>query len=170
MKRLLLLPFLLPGLAFALTTEQNAALKTAILAEPSISQCVINGDDVCVAGWLNAASAFIVWRTNVSAEEYHNSAIVWTAVDGLTNGKARIWEWMSRYGTINPSQANVRQGFIDAFGSGSATVTAAVALSKRAASNAEKTLATGTGTTANPGLLTFEGQIGVNDIFAIMGR
>jgi hypothetical protein len=162
--------FLIAQSASAFTQTELNTLKSAAQAEPSIQGCLTDGNDVCVADWFNAASAYIVWKTSVTAEEYHNSAIVWTAVDGLTNGKARIWEWMSRFNNINPSQINVRQGFADAFGAGSATVTAALTLSKRAATNAEKSLAAGIGTNANPGVMTFEGRISPNDIYLIMGR
>lgn len=159
---------LAPLTATAFTTSEQLILKDLILAEPSIQQCVLNGQDQCVANWLNTPSTFVVWRTSVSAEEYHNGAIVWTAVDGLTAGKARIWDWMSRYGSINPSKPNVRQGFSDAFGAASATTTAAVAISKRNATQAEKVFATGTGTTATPALLTFEGFVTETDVVQIL--
>jgi hypothetical protein len=148
----------------ALDSTQKTTLKAAVLAEPTLATAITNGDDMTVAAWFNANSSFIVWRTNVSCKEYRDSAIVWTAVDALTAGKARIWEWMCKDEYINPSKTNVRQGFIDSFGAASATTTAATALSKRNATNAERALATGTGTTGNPGLLTFEGMISVNEI------
>lgn len=169
MKKIVLAFFLMASTqAFAFTSTENATLKAAILAEPSIQSCVANGQDACVADWLNSASSFVVWRTNVPADEYHNSAIVWTAVDGLTAGKARIWDWMSRYGTINPSKANVRQGFADAFGAASATTTAALVISKRNATQAEKLFATGTGTTGNPATLTYEGLVSETEVVQIL--
>jgi hypothetical protein len=152
----------------ALDNTQKATLKTAALAEPTLTTAIQNGDDTAVATWLNTQSSFVVWRTSVSCKEYRETAIVWTAVDALTNGKARIWEWMCLDNFINPSKINVRQGFIDAFGAASATTTAATATSKRNATNAERALATGTGTNGTPGLLTFEGAINVNDVPSIM--
>lgn len=154
--------------AFALDSTQATTLRTAALAEPSIAQAITNGDDSSVANWFNTATTFIVWKNSISCKELSDGAIVWTAVDALTNGKSRIWEWLCKYETINPSKANVRQGLQDAFGAGSATVIAATPLLKRAATNAEKALATGTGTTGAPGLLTFEGRISVNDVSAIL--
>lgn len=153
---------------FALDVTQATTLRTTALAEPSIAQAIANGDDSSVAAWFNTASTFIVWKNSISCKELSDGAIVWTAVDALTAGKARIWEWLCKYETINPSKANVRQGLQDAFGAGSATVIAATPLIKRAATNAEKALATGTGTTATPGLLTFEGRISVNDVSSIL--
>jgi hypothetical protein len=153
---------------FALDSTQKATLKTAALAESTLTTAIVNGDDTSVAAWFNTNSSFIVWRTNVSCKEYRDGAIVWTAVDTLTAGKARIWEWMCQDNFINPSKTNVRQGFVDAFGAGSATTTAATATSKRNATNAEKALATGTGTNGTPGLLTFEGSISVNDVSEIL--
>ena len=152
----------------ALDTGQATTLRNAALAEPTLSTAITNGDDVTVANWFNAASTFIVWKNSIPCKELSDGAIVWTAVDALTNGKARIWDWLCRYETINPSKANVRQGLQDAFGAGSATVVAATPLLKRAATNAEKALATGTGTTGAPGLLTFEGSISVNDVSSIL--
>jgi hypothetical protein len=156
--------------AWALTQQEADTLKIAILAEPSVQTCVTNGDDVCVANWLNSSTPFIVWRTSVSAQEYHDSAIVWTTVDGMTAGKRAEWEWLSRFGILNPSKSNIRAGFADAFSNNATAQANLLAVSKRNATQAERILATGTGMTANPGLLTFEGSIGVNDISFILRR
>jgi len=168
MKKFALLLMFVSFTASAFTETEKTQLRTAAQAEPTIATCISQGNDVCVADWFNATSTFTAWRTNVPVSEYYNSAIVWTAVDGLAVGKARIWEWMSMLETLNPSKLNVRQGFADAFGAASATTVAATALSKRFASNAEKTLATGTGTVATPGFFTWEGTININDVSAIM--
>lgn len=152
----------------ALDTTQATTLRTVALAEPSLAQAIANGNDTAVATWFNTPSTFIVWKNSISCKELSDSAIVWTAVDALTAGKARIWEWLCKYETVNPSKVNVRQGLQDAFGAGSATVTAAVPLLKRASTNAEKALATGTGTTVAPGLMTYEGQISTNDVSMIL--
>jgi hypothetical protein len=169
MKKILIcLLLLLSQNALALTPTEKATLKAAALAETSIITCIEIGNDDCVSAWFNSVTTFVAWRTNVPASEYHNSAIVWTAVDSLTVGKARIWEWMSKYGNIDPSKANVRQGFADAFGAASATTVAATALSKRFATTAEKILSTGIGTTAAPGLMTFEGTLSSTDVSIIL--
>lgn len=169
MKKLLLSLIFVSNLANAeFTQPQKAMLNTAIRAEPSISACVTEGNDSCVADWLNSASTFVVWKTKLSCRYLQENAIVWPSVDSLTVGKSRIYELMCKYDEINPSVLNVRQGLIDAFGAGSATVTAATPLFKRPALQVEKVLATGTGTTGAPGLLTFEGKANINDVSSIL--
>ena len=140
----------------ALTTEQATTLAAAIRADTD--QAVIDAleirNDVLLAALYNTASAFIVWRTDLSPEEYRE-AIVWTEVDALTIGKARIWDWITQNMTapINASSVNVRQGLMDCWASNTTTRTQLVVAGKRAATKAEKLFATGTGTTAAPGTL-----------------
>lgn len=184
MKRLLfILLFGIASVANALTAEQNAALKTAVLAEPTIATCVSGGNDVCVAEWLNSTTLFVVWRTAVGQEEYQSETSAsatqfdWAGTGGYiarSQGERDAWRTMFSAGSVNPSRTNVRSAFSDIFsGTGAGAVNNRahlLALSKRFANQAEKTLATGVGTDVSPGLLTFEGSIGVNDIHLIMGR
>lgn len=149
-----------------LTNEQFAALKAAVLAEPSLANAIANGIDWQVADWCNATSTFVVWKTNVSLDTIMKSdTFDWTRVDNLTVGKARIWDWLFNSGSINPSRTNVRTG-IDSTWVGTAAdlaVRASVyAECKRFATNAEKVLATGTGSNATPGTMSFEGSIDIN--------
>ena len=92
-----------------------------------------------------------------------------TRIDNLTtNSKYRIWEWLFKNtnNSINPSKANHRAG-IDAAWTGAAqdlAVRAAVYVHcKRVAKNADKALATGTGTDVSPGQMTFEGDVTSNE-------
>lgn len=164
MKRLFLafVLFLVSALAIAagpLTSGQLQTLKTLVQADPIATALANAADDVGLAAWLNTGDAtYTVWRTDVTIDEC-NAVIVWTEVDGLTAGKARIWEWMKSLAVLNASRANIRQGILDAFASATATRTALTALAKRLASRAEKALASGTGTNASPATMTWEGQI-----------
>lgn len=164
MKRLFLafVLFLVSALAIAagpLSSGQLQTLKTLVQADPIATALANAADDVGLAAWLNTGDAtYTVWRTDVTIDEC-NAVIVWTEVDGLTAGKARIWEWMKSLAVLNASRANIRQGILDAFASATATRTALTALAKRLASRAEKALASGTGTNASPATLTWEGQI-----------
>jgi hypothetical protein len=159
-----------------LTTAQRAALKTAIEAEPSLATALANGNDVAVATWCNAATTFVVWRTRVEVDEIMANGFIWTEIDALTAGKARIWQWMSQLGAINPSKVNVRQGLRDCFeqlapqtfGDRVAGTGGLQPHLRRVATNAERVLATGTGTTAQPGQLVIEGTISINDVSAIL--
>lgn len=156
-----------PALAGSLTDAQTQVLATALRADtdPAVVTARTQRNDAELARLYNADSTFVVWRTAVSPQEYRE-AIVWTAVDGLTTGKARIWEWITQGMTapIDATKTNIRQGIADAWGANSATGLALQAAAKRPASKAEKLYVTGNGTTANPGLLTWEGPLSVNDV------
>lgn len=155
---------LLCGNALALTSQQITALKAAAAADPTAAALMTSADDVGLAAWFNAAdpSACIVWRHDMSIAEA-NAALVWTEVDALTVGKARIWEWMHGLAVLDARQANVRQGLADAFANATATRAALTALAKRSASRAEKALASGACTNAAPSIMTFVGQLSYAD-------
>ena len=141
-----------------LTTTQLQVLRADILADPFMSTLPNNGDGhIAIAALYNitAAPAFTVWRTAASVDEIMNNGFVWTAVDGLTAGKARIWQWMAQLGTINPSKLNIRQGLKDAFGIGTPMALGIEPHLKRLASRVERLFATGPGdgTDANPGTM-----------------
>lgn len=116
---------------------------------------------------INATPAFVVWKTSVAESEIFNNGMDWARVDNLSVGKSRIWEWMFKFGSINPSKTNVRSG-IDATWVGTApdlAVRAAVYVHcKRPATRGEKLFATGTGSDAVPGTLVIEGAISASDV------
>jgi len=113
----------------------------------------------------NLASTFYVWRTAVTPAEYR-AAIVWSEVDTLNAGAARIWEWVTSNmtETLNGADANIRQGIADAFGPSTTTRANLLAAAKRFATKAESLFATGTGSEASPGTLVFEGNITTEDV------
>jgi len=155
-----------------LTTEQKATLKSFVEGNATLNQIPHSYDGAFAladALTVDVSPAFIVWRTSVSAEEIMSNGFVWTAVDALTVGKARIWDWMTRYGTINPSKVNVRQGMADAFGAASAMATGIMPHLKRNANLLEKLFATGTGTTASPATMVIEGSLSYQEVYEAMG-
>lgn len=145
-------------------TIQLTALRAAIFATPAANALLAAGDATGLRTYLNTASTFVVWRTAVTQDEIMQNGFDWVRVDNLTIGKARIWEWLfeNEIRSINPSKLNVRSG-IDETWRGTAAdlaVRAAVYVHcKRAATNAERMLGSGTGTDATPGLMTWEGEI-----------
>lgn len=149
----------------SLTLAQRQALKAAILADGALA----GADAFTIKEAFNALASpqFVVWRTAVPLEEIMRNGMDWTRVDNLSVGKARIWDWLSRLGTINASQPNIRAG-IDATWVGTAAdlaVRAAVYIHcKRDATRVERLFATGTGSTADPGTMTFEGAITADDV------
>jgi hypothetical protein len=164
--------------AFALTPAQTATLKAALLAEPGIASCVTAGDDQCVADFANAPTAFVVWRTSVSEDEYTGDASSeasnwsWPAYIARSVGERDGWARMFRGGSINPGKANIRQGIADIF-SGTANNAAGqrahlLAISKRAATWAESKLSSGTGTNATPAVLGWEGTISPGEAGSIL--
>lgn len=154
--------------AQSLTTAQLTTIRTFACADTATARpLVLAGDSAGVRGWLNTAGTFVVWRTSVSREEVmRDPGFDWARVDNLSVGKARIWDWMFAFGTIDASRANIRAG-IDAVWVGTAADlalrTAVYAVVKRNALRVEQSLATGTGTTATPGMLTWEGAMSETD-------
>lgn len=158
-----------------LTTEQQVVLKAFIDGDPTLSGIVNNEDGAFeIANRLNlvASPAYVVWRTDVAVDEVMRNGMDWTRVDNLSVGKARIWDWMTRIGTFNPSKLNVRAG-IDATWVGTASdlaVRDAVYVHcKRSATVLEKIFAVGAGTTLSPSTMAVEGLIGYSEVFAARG-
>lgn len=158
-----------------LTPQQAATLQTAVLADPVLSQLPPSADNAfAIADAFNVAAtpAFIVWKTDVSIDEIMRNGMDWARVDNLSVGKARIWDWLGRLGTINAARPNVRAG-IDATWVGTAAdlaVRAAIYVHcKRGATRLEKLLATGTGTDAVPATMGYEGTISYQDVLSAMG-
>lgn len=154
----------------ALTNAQLATLKAYILADPVLSAKPLNSDGAYdIAQLLDqpASPDFIVWRTAVPIDDIMRNGMNWARVDNLSVGKARIWDWMSRLGTINPSKANIRAG-IDATWIGTAADLAVRATvythCKRKATKAEQLFATGTGSDADPAVMTVEGLLSWSDV------
>lgn len=152
------LAFALPSWA-AITPQQAATLKATCTADPTCLGLMQSADDVGMAAWFNTVdAAYIVWRNDVTTAEARK-VMVWTEIDALTAGKARIWEWMREGGVLDARETNIRQGLSDAFSAATATRTALIALAKRGATRAEKALATGAGTSGSPSIMTFVGSI-----------
>lgn len=150
-----------------LTPAQYSTLKAHIAASADLTAIPDTPDGaIAIADLLNLPSspAVTVWRTSVEAAEIMANGFVWTEVDALTNSKARIWDWMTRYGSFNPARPNVRQGLRDCFGVSSGTYTGMLPHLRRAATRMEALFATGTGTEANPATLTYEGPVSYQDV------
>lgn len=148
-----------------LNDNQLPTLRAAIDADPVLVQAISAGSINVVVNAFNALASptFRVWRSDVRQREIA-SVFVWTEIDALTNGKARIWEWMRLSETLDCGITNIRQGLNDAFSAANSTKTAILAVIKRDATRAEKLYATGTGSEGSPGTLVFIGQITDSDV------
>lgn len=157
-----------------LNEQQLALLKADILADPVLSQWAATGymaSEIADAYNQTAAPEWVVWKSNVLVDEIMRNGMDWARVDNLSVGKARIWDWMGRLGTFDASKPNIRAG-IDATWVGTAADLAVRAMvythCKRAAKRAEKLLSTGTGTTATPATMGFEGNLTYQDVEAAL--
>ena len=150
-----------------LSLSQMTTLKATCAAAQACVSLAAAADDMGLAAWFNTADeAYIVWRTAVPIDDIMRNGMDWARVDNLSTGKARIWDWMGRLGTLDCSKPNVRAG-IDATWVGTAADLAVRATvythCKRAATRAEKALATGAGTDASPSAMTYQGQVSPQD-------
>lgn len=154
-----------------LTTQQKQTLKAWIIANRA------SVFDQATTDALNAENnpLFRVYRTLVTWDEIMLNGMDWSRVDNLSNGsKYRIWEWLFKnsVNAINPSRPNIRAG-INAAWVGTAqdlAVRAAVyAHCFRAATVAEKLLATGAGNAPNqqgdgPATMGWEGLLTLQNV------
>lgn len=149
-----------------LSTAQKAALKADILANPALTQEVIDRRDDLIAAHYSAASspAFIVWRFNVTRDECTVDGFDWTQVDNLTVGQARIWDLLfdTASRAINFGEPGKRAAISECWKGTAAKVAVATFVlgkGKRTANRVEKLFATGTGSDAAPGTLVVEGKL-----------
>lgn len=159
----------------ALTAAQQATLKADILADQVLSAFPNNSDGAfAIAAIYNAVASpdFYIWRTSVPVVEIMQNGFDWTRVDNLTVGKARIWEFMTSAGILNPSQPNVRAGFEACFSVEAGDQSTRQAIynhCQRLATRAEKLFSTGTGTAAThhglgPATSTLDGLLSYQDV------
>jgi hypothetical protein len=147
------------------------ALKTDILttntAEFAAWVAAAEHELIANAYNLDASPTFWVYKTSVPPAEYKGpNGLVWTEVDALAVGKARIFEWLTGGLTLafNAADTGQRQGLMDAFGAGTTTRTNLITLARRPARRIEQLFATGTGSTGSPGIMTFEGRLTYLDV------
>jgi hypothetical protein len=160
-----------------LTPSQLTTLKANIIADPVLSALPNNDDgafQIMTAYNLSAVPDFFVWRTTINVADIMRNGFDWTRVDNLTVGKARIWEFMTSAGTLDPSRANVRAGFEACFSVEAGDQSTRQGIyneCQRLATRAEKLFAAGAGTTSThhgigPATMAFTGSISLNDVLA----
>lgn len=149
-----------------LTTAQLGVLKTYINSVPALaSKPLTSAGNGEIATELNKAASpdFYVWRPLVTEKECMSDVVfAWSRVDNLSVGKARIWEWLFKFGSIDASQSNVRAGITACWTGTQADTdvqTAVLAKCKRLATQFEKLLATGTGSVGSPAVMAAEGPV-----------
>ena len=166
----------------ALTTEQLSALKVLIEANPTWMAYPHTSDGAFqIALDLQAVAnpAYVVWRTSVSEDEYTNDTSWkgtnwdWSEYISRSIGEKAGYERMFWSGSIDPSKANIRQGFVDVFSGGQADSVAQLdhmaAVSKREANLLEELFAVGTGSVGSPSTMVIEGSVSYQVILQSMG-
>lgn len=158
---------LISASAFALTPAQDATLKTAMLAAPELAVPIAAGNDFAVAEWANATGTYIIWRSQLTPD-LAREAIIQAAeqLDNLTVGKRDALLYL--VGENLTLTSAVRSSIDSILGSQNLLKTAFAAIEKRPATKAESILAVGTGTTASPGNVTFEGFVTLQDVARIL--
>jgi len=153
----------------ALTSAQQATLKAAILADPTLNAFPNTSDgnyDLC-AQKLNvvASPAFIVWKGNVALGAI-GKAMDGAEAAGLTTANNTRLQVRAAYMAAgeNPSVAGTRAFYDDIFSTGGVTKASLLALWKRSALLGEKILATGTGSYASPATMGYEGNLSGVDV------
>lgn len=160
-----------------LTIEQLATFKAALLAEtdPDLVSARDQGATPLIVAWYNATQSpdVIVWRTSVTQDEIMQNGFDWVRVDNLSNGKARIWEWMFNNDnrSCNPAKPNVRAGIEEVWKGTAADLAVRAAVyvhCKRSATRIEALFTTGVGSDESPADLGFEGNLTEPDVTAAL--
>lgn len=163
-----------------LTAAQLQLLKNAIVADSVLNALPKTPDaNDQIAQAFNALPSpdFWVWRTNVTRSEiYNNQNDVGVSPDDFWNWatykaqaavEQNAWTQMFMGDQADFSKSNLRAGVASIF-SGSAPQTKQLAhilaIGRRKARRIEKTLATGTGSTASPAVMGYEGTITYSDV------
>lgn len=174
-----------------MTQAQLATLKADIAANANtvpvngtptpISAVPASPDNAAaVAAWYNleADPAYWVWRTRVTKSELVTSVgpdgttFNWTGNGFIARSAGEQTAWQELFNgsqSVNAALTNVRQAFADIFsgtGNAAANRTHLLAVARRKAAAAEKLFATGTGSTASPAAMAFEGSLTAADVLA----
>lgn len=156
-----------------LTHEQLLALKADIQADPILAQWAATGQmaqEIAAEYNLTAAPAWTVWRSSVTAVEWR-AAIIGEGgagqLDALTASKRGSLLWAVE-DTLDPSNANVRAALDDFCGSQNTLKAAIQTAQKRQATRAEKLFSTGTGSSASPASMGWEGTLTYQDVEAAL--
>lgn len=163
-----------------LTDAQLPALKADISSDATLNafpNTIDGAFEIAKAYNLTATPDFWVWRSSVTKSEYvqgvgpEGTTFTWVGNGFITRAAGEQMAWAEIFNHVqacNPSLPNVRQAFTDIFsGTGNAATnrTHMTAVSRRKATRGEKLYASGTGSTASPATMGFEGQITFQDVY-----
>ena len=156
---------------------QSAALKSYIEARLDWMALPHNSDGAFeIAAILNRSAdpEFIVWRTELGPHEYAE-CYAGDVFDNIALDRIEQWKIWTGTGSqpINPANPEVRAMLANTFSDGHAsreqTRAALMAKATRRASEIERILAQGVGTTQEPATLTHQGAVTYPDIQTLLG-
>ena len=161
-----------------MTDVEILILRTKLQAEtnPAIVAARDARNDTECANLLNAATASVIWRNNVTrAEIYHR-----TRDATLAGGTPTTWNWTTYKNQSVPEQGawtqmfmgesadftlpNLRAAVGAIFGAGNAQTSHVAAIAKRFARKGETYFLTGSATVGSPGVPTWTGLVSPDDI------
>lgn len=167
-----------------MTSAEKVILKAHIQATPALDAIYVDGNLVALADALNVTASpdYWVWRTDVTRSDIYNKPNGlpvsgaqtgfwdWTTYKNQGVAEQNAWVQMFMGDIANFSQLNLREGIGKIF-TGSAAANAqrdhCLAIGRRLASLTEEVFATGTGSTASPATMSFEGQVTVADLIGL---
>lgn len=141
-----------------LTSDQNATVKSYVDSTPALNAMRVAGNYDGVAGALNTlvSPAFIVYKAAVATAEI-GLTVNYLAVAAMTTAnldRVQMFYTMNPE-SFDPNRSDIRTYMADTFsgalgGQGQATRDALEALYRRSATDFERILSSGTGTTVSP--------------------
>lgn len=168
----------------ALTDAQYVTLANDITVVHAVEfadeLATTNDQAIADAYNLEQSPLYWVWRTAVKKSEIvgrpsvDGTTFIWTGNGFIARSVTEIMAWQEIFTgredeepAVNASLPQVRQAFADIFsgtGNAASNRTHLLACARRHARRIERLFATGTGSTASPGLMTFEGTVTYLDI------
>lgn len=162
-----------------LTTAQLTTLKTHITASGDLNTFPNDSDgDAAIAALMNLDSTtgpdagnFWVWKTGLTKREItqdtspDGTTFIWNGNGFIGRTTQELISWQELFGisgSVDASRSNIRAAFTDIFsGTGNAAANRAhlLSIARRKASRAEHLFATGTGSTASPGIMGPQGDL-----------
>lgn len=156
-----------------LTSENLVTLKNDIAADPVLAAWAATGrmaQEIADAYNLLASPNWTVWKTLVSPIEWAGAIVGGggaTQLDALTGSKRESLFYAVSW-DLDPSIPAVRTALDDFCGSQNTLKAAVQEVQKRLATRAEKLFSSGTGSTASPATMTFEGQLTYQQVEAAL--
>lgn len=159
-----------------LTTAQRATFRTALLAEtnPELVGYRTNGQTTKIVEWYSqpATPDYFIWRWDVRADETGN-AWVGTDIDAMSSLNMQRLQLLlasSPSGVFDMTRADRRAGFENPFGTNASNPSrvAMRAAWQRRATRIERLFATGTGSTAAPGITDLRESLTDADVSAVL--